>query len=882
MTAARLPPDPTPPTVSGAGRPAVALAWVERPPPDVARRILTELFPQDTALAPGEWTYPLADFQEAGTRRAMGALDRWGGVVVADAVGLGKTYIALALIEDELRRDGAILVAVPAALRPTWKRLLRRLVHGRPGSVHLLSHSQLSLGRYPSTLGETVTLSVVDEAHRFRNPATRRYAALSETSRNGKMALLTATPINNSPADLLALLRLFLTDDAFAGLGVPSLRETLEGGPGGRAALRPVLREVVVRRSRSVLGSGAASPRAPGSGAASPRVEDSLARFPRRAPPRVAEFVDPHLPALVQEIDRLPLSLHSRTGERGDGGEGEGPCAAALVRLGLLKRLESGRAALRHSLRRLLGATLSFTAALESGRLLTPGRSGAGGGFRDGDPLQLVLLDLVASPCPPGLDVDRLLSAARRDIQGIRSMQRLLSDHDPKLEALATLIAELAPEKCVVFTEFRDTADDLWRRLATSTPVGRIDGAGAWLGLRPAGRGAVIQRFAPLANGGVRPPRREEVRVLLATDVLAEGLNLQDARHVISYDLPWNPVRLMQRIGRVDRLGSQHQEVVPHLFVPGTGLEEMLGLTRRLRSKLGTIAGTMDDEESLQLLRRLSNGAPTDPGTLDRDGDHYDPLESLRFRLFGSATPSAPSRRLAPAPNRAGQEDPAAPIVVAFLPQEDAEQTRAVGLLRARGVAHLVEIGSNGTVREAGAGAAVLLDRALEPAERHHHETDAAESTEPPDHRDTGQTPDTRRANEVIKITKLIRHHSRLLASLQRAPPRIRTTDPPARLARRIRSALGQSAFDLDPDLVALADHTLQRLSQPLPAGGAETARRLLQELDPDAPTDQVVRRVAELFQPSNHHRPTRNRPDEVGPTATGPSLVALILAGSP
>src|SRR5690606_37435578 len=106
------------------------------------------------------------------------------------------------------------------------------------------------------------------------------------------------------------------------------------------------------------------------------------------------------------------------------------------------------------------------------------------------------------------------------------------------------------------------------------------------LGRLRSGRRAIIERFAPLANG-VRPPRpAEDVRVLIATDVLAEGMNLQDASMVVSYDLPWNPVRLSQRFGRIDRLGSPHSSIRTVVFAPDRGVDDMLGLMKRLRRKL--------------------------------------------------------------------------------------------------------------------------------------------------------------------------------------------------------------------------------------------------------------------------------------------------------
>ncbi|MGH7127602.1 MAG: C-terminal helicase domain-containing protein [Planctomycetaceae bacterium] len=182
----------------------------------------------------------------------------------------------------------------------------------------------------------------------------------------------------------------------------------------------------------------------------------------------------------------------------------------------------------------------------------------------------------------------------------------------------ALLFDQLGDEKVLVFTEFRETAVELWHAFVTAGGIGLIHGDAAFLGSLRAGRREVVQRFAPLANGSIPPPPREAVRVLIATDVLSEGLNLQDATHVVSYDLPWNPVRLMQRIGRIDRLGSRHATVYAHHFLPDAGLDAVLGLLERLRRKLAAIrsglstgATTGSVTHGATLGRRLSSEPAT-------------------------------------------------------------------------------------------------------------------------------------------------------------------------------------------------------------------------------------------------------------------------------
>jgi hypothetical protein len=186
------------------------------------------------------------------------------------------------------------------------------------------------------------------------------------------------------------------------------------------------------------------------------------------------------------------------------------------------------------------------------------------------------------------------------------------------MDALCELLDGLLNGHLVLlFTEFRETASALWARLRSRGGVARIDGSSAWLGAGRASRLEVVRRFAPRSNGAHPPPMREQVRLLIATDVLAEGLNLQDADTVISYDLPWNPVRLIQRVGRIDRLGSQHDLVGCYNFMPDRHLEDYIALVRRLSTKLEVIRGGLGEEEVVlatadtAFLDRLVRGDPT-------------------------------------------------------------------------------------------------------------------------------------------------------------------------------------------------------------------------------------------------------------------------------
>jgi len=534
----------------------------------------------------------LAAFQQEAHERLLVAIDRHGGALLADSVGLGKTFVAAAVARSRARPGTATIAAVPSSLVRMWRRALQGLE-----SVTMITHARLSRSGFPPRLAPG--LLIVDEAHAFRNPHTRRYAALARLAEGRPVLLLTATPVNNSVWDLYWLLRLFADDAAFVDIGVEHLAACFEQAhrTGRSGRIPAVLAAAAVRRSRTLvteLYGGV-------------QVGGRVLGFPRRAPPCPVRYDLPEAMCtlLVAAIEELELAPWQEFGPAG---------AIWLLRLLLLKRLESSTAALRASLSRIHSALQAFTDGLAHGLLLAPTARRAGV-----HPEQLELETLVHRRLPPDLDAGRLGRSAQRDLRRLRDCLALLdgaSERDPKLVTFVELLErDLDSRPVLLFTEFRETAHYLWHSLRDRVPCALIHGSGAWLGRSACSRRAVIERFAPIANGVPPPAARELVRLLIATDVLAEGLNLQDAADLVSYDLPWNPVRLVQRLGRIDRLGSTHGVVRTWYFMPQRELEQLLGLLRRIRAKLRAMRATVGPDAPVlaagpRTLRRLATGDP--------------------------------------------------------------------------------------------------------------------------------------------------------------------------------------------------------------------------------------------------------------------------------
>ncbi len=469
--------------------------------------------------------------------RALSAVRRYGGALLADGVGTGKTWIGLAVARaaDPGRPVHAL---VPAALTAQWQEAARRI--GCDVLIH--SHETLSRGRAPTSGPGPV---VIDESHRFRTPATRRYETLAPWCVGRRGLLLSATPAVNRLEDVIHPLRLFVRDDALAWSGVASLLASTREGAGG-----PLSRLVVTGEDRS-------------------------AHLPTRIERVIAPAEGPGSPfgLLRRGIAGLRLA--------GD------PGVAGLLRMGLLLALGSSPAAVAEALSRYAGLLRHAEDARASGRTISREdiRRMAG---RDRD--QLVLWPLATGPdADPDLAAEELPQV--RELTHAARAWALTAD--AKVAALAGILAGQRPT--LVFTTAVATVHHI-RRHVGRRGIAWCTGGSAGLDETEVLRESVLDWFrrAPRGQAGwPRPPS-----VLIATDVAAEGLDLPLVERVVHYDLPWTEVRLEQRSGRAVRLGVQHQEVEVFRFQPPGELEEalrkdaILGMKAGLPGALGLDQGT--------------------------------------------------------------------------------------------------------------------------------------------------------------------------------------------------------------------------------------------------------------------------------------------------
>jgi hypothetical protein len=487
--------------------------------------------------------------------RALASLERYRGALLAEPVGSGKTFEALAV--GTCWEGGAdLLVLAPAAIIPQWTRVAARLEI----ALVLWSHERVSRGNLPRVRPRLV---VVDESHRFRNPHTRRYRALAPWLVGIPVLLLSATPLVNRPEDIAHQLLLGVRDDALAWQGIPSLTELL-----GKPAGHPALAELVISEGRI----------------------SGLPRVSRQHLDPGRGYTPDHLPAA---LDGLRLSTV--------------PGIASLLRSILYRACASSPAALIGVLRRYQQLLAHAREAQAQGR---PLERMALREFTRGMEEQLVLWALLpeSSDIPEltledAAPVDRLL-AVLREPGGLG---------DQKADRLAALLAD--GRTTLVFCSYQETVHYLRTRLADLRPAW-CTGARAGIGQTCMEREAVLSWFRPTMQHrtiGVRVPH-----VLLATEVLSEGLDLQRAERVVHYDVPWTGVGLAQREGRAARLGSCHRNIEVVGFEIEQAVEERLRLSAILDRKLGLPAKIGLGHEGRRVFRWRSEIAArlgNEPGT---------------------------------------------------------------------------------------------------------------------------------------------------------------------------------------------------------------------------------------------------------------------------
>jgi superfamily II DNA or RNA helicase len=583
----------------------------------------------------------LLPHQREGARRLQRALDTYGGALLADEVGTGKTFTALAVA----RHYAGVRVVAPAALRPTWEEACRRA--GLP-PAEFVSYERLSAGYRPST--PPPPLLLLDEAHHARNRLTRRYRTLAAMSRGVHVLLLSATPVHNRQQELDALLALFL------GAGASRLEHATAA-------------TIVVRRDGADAGYHL------------PALRDGI------------RHELPSSPEILQRLRTLPPPVPPRDGE----------AAHALVALQLTRAWCSSDAALLAAIRRRLMVAAALEEALREGRHPARRELALWTGGDDGS-VQLAFPSLCVPPGNVDADAALLLAALGAHTSALRDIRALVrgpgARDSARFAAVDRILATAGGTPAIVFTHSAETATAAFAALRGRHRTALLTGRGAWLASGPVPRREVLAAFAPDGRGRLAMSPATRLDVLVATDVVSEGVDLQRAATIVHLDLPWTAARVEQRLGRVRRVGSRHHAVTVHMVAPPAGAEELADTLRLLARKESLAARAVGPSSLLGAAPPWSGGPPPhSPSPGQARQQLIQRLRDLHQRAAaGAASPRHPDAHDAPiAPSArcsrthtAPSTPTGAPAQLAYWQLPSAERAIAIALVDIDGAPQLL------------------------------------------------------------------------------------------------------------------------------------------------------------------------------------------------
>lgn len=575
---------------------------------------------QETNERDTESLVNLAEFQEDAVYRVLSRLEKYGGVIVADSVGLGKTHIALKVIENFhlQNRKNRTLIVCPAQIRDlVWRKELKDKILPE----YILSQEEIGSAGYlekvKAAVGDRldeIELIVVDESHNFRNPLSNRWEHLFELindhisaeGKKPKILFLTATPINNSPWDLYwQIMLLFSMNRAtFIKENIQDLQEFFKQVDSDPSLLNDLLNEISIRRTRDYITQNYPETYI-GSGENKQKIV-----FPKRVLENINYELDKTYKGMYKEIsniisDKLTMAYYKMLEYRKEELQTEDEVMqlgrmisiGGIFRTMLLKRLESSVESFRISIERQIKFLESLKKALKNGK--TFGKMEFNKLLKKVDSLSVDDVEeyLEKFESLEGIEFsefnkdkyhfEELCDDLDTDINLLRAILDKVNTikpvDDAKLNVLKDRLLDLVKDgQIILFAYYADTLNYIYKEISKDPRFSILNiqaiSSSGLTSKNPSQREKIVKEFSA-----------GEIDILLSTDVLSEGQNLQSAKYLINYDLHWNPTRMVQRAGRIDRIGSKYEKIYIYNFFPEKELEELLNLLRILQHKINNI-----------------------------------------------------------------------------------------------------------------------------------------------------------------------------------------------------------------------------------------------------------------------------------------------------
>lgn len=560
------------------------------------------------------------NYQRDAVIDAKRIINEHGGVFLSDVVGLGKTYMG-SLLAQQLK--GTTLVIAPPALvdenNPAgWNRILRKF------EVNFITYSTGKLDKVLTTYNSNEYQNVIiDESHEFRNEETQKYDYLSQICKGKKVILISATPFNNSPKDLLSQIKLF---QPAHNSTIPNVRD-LEGyfknldnklkvvdraeNPEeyrkvskeiSKEIREDILQYLMVRRTRNSISKYYKKD-----------LEMNNIDFPKVMKPQPIYYeFDDKINSIFDETLELITKNLTYAKYRPLAEEYQVNADAMyynsqkmmgnFIKILLIKRLESGNYAFKKSIDNSIKSHEKVISTFkEKGEFYTGKNYNwkVYASIEDGD-IDIVD-DLIEKGKVKKYIKDDFKDAFLRDLESdlkilkhIRERWSEIEDY-PKRSELANLLnsSNLKDKKIIIFTEFVDTANDIVK-IISSDCGGKVK--------LYTGKSSNQDMQEVLSNfdANVEENNREDdYRILVATDTLSHGVNLHRSNVIINFDIPWNPTKIMQRVGRVQRLGTDFDKVYIYNFFPTDPIEENINIETLAKNKIAMFIELLGNDSQL-------------------------------------------------------------------------------------------------------------------------------------------------------------------------------------------------------------------------------------------------------------------------------------------
>ena len=608
-----------------------------------------------------EITEKLAEFQKVAVKQLIGIIRQYSGAFAADVVGVGKSYIGAAVVKHFLLAENAKpLIICPRALKEMWEDY--NAVYSLNAQIvpmSILREGDPEQDDWNFLMSDEKyrdrNFILVDESHHFRHHNPQRYKVLSDFLQSGKkkVLLMTATPRNNSAKDVYNQIKLFHPDDlTYFPINPPNLKDYFKKilnseTPREQAnqLFQRLLQFVLVRRTRMHIlkyygfDSETNERVKPdefdkyesGVRRAYIQVGQNKQFFPMRKVDTVMYSISDTYQGLYDEIrSSLGKSNFDHSGKPNYGEltyarfalwhyvkpdfkkeepyrelHRAGANLRGLMRILLFKRFESSVYAFRMTIKRMISIHEAFLLSINN-NIIPAGEEAQkilyGSDQYSEEDLISGLRYATGQYEADKFDLDHLKDHIKHDLEVFKKIFSLVNkekippEKDAKLRKLIEILQNkpLNIGKILIFSESAETVDYLYNNLNKSKDPSIRKASTA-----TANKISLVNQFAPKANKYKLKPSEVEIKKLISTDVLSEGLNLQDCDKIINYDLHWNPVKIIQRFGRIDRIGSEHDEIFGFNFLPETALDRNLKLHEVVHRRIQDIHDTIGEDAKI-------------------------------------------------------------------------------------------------------------------------------------------------------------------------------------------------------------------------------------------------------------------------------------------